>query len=286
MADIRAMLRNELAARRSASSQLQSSKKRKYEITPSDGRTSSSAPPKSDEELRKRQRSGAHPVIDGIGAGDERGNSMIGVEEGEAGPQVDESAAATDSEGGVSMPVEGGSHATLSEAVAPADAAIMDDEWALFEQEVIAPTKQPDAAIMTQPHAFTSIHTSRQTNPAAVISAPAVTANEIARQEAIEVENENKRRELEKQRDEMLKGEKEDAERFLEEEFDEMDRLEERLRRLRERREELERKRLEGKAGTEDMEGVIETSKKDGEESDGEDEEDEGEEWDEWGFGR
>lgn len=290
MADIRAMLRNELAARKSAAStsssttaaapqsQLSASKKRKHEPASSEHHTQNSLPILTAEEGRKRQRSGAYPLSATVDqdADIKDGSAMSGVEETEAGPQ---SPNMNEGIGSVAQ--------TAAPQPTAADPSALDDEWALFEQEVIAPTKETD----TTSHTFTSIHTMKQSNPSAVISAPAVTAKELARQEAIEAENERRRKEFEKQREEMLEGEKEDAELFLMEEFDTMERLEERLKVMRERKAELERRRKEGVEAK--MEGIVVTPKEEGEgeeaddenESEDEDDEDE-EEWDEWGFGR
>ncbi|KZZ97302.1 hypothetical protein AAP_00945 [Ascosphaera apis ARSEF 7405] len=264
MADIRAMLRNELAARKSAAStsssttaaapqsQLSASKKRKHEPASSEHHTQNSLPILTAEEGRKRQRSGAYPLSATVDqdADIKDGSAMSGVEETEAGPQ---SPNMNEGIGSVAQ--------TAAPQPTAADPSALDDEWALFEQEVIAPTKETD----TTSHTFTSIHTMKQSNPSAVISAPA--------------------------REEMLEGEKEDAELFLMEEFDTMERLEERLKVMRERKAELERRRKEGVEAK--MEGIVVTPKEEGEgeeaddenESEDEDDEDE-EEWDEWGFGR
>lgn len=103
-------------------------------------------------------------------------------------------------------------------------APIDEDEWAAFERDVATPPPDPSA-----PSALTA---------SATISAAPMTAAELAaqsREQASLQPRENREAEVE--------GEKEDAARALEEEFDEMEELEERVRRLREKREELRRKR-------------------------------------------
>ena len=103
----------------------------------------------------------------------------------------------------------------VHEPLKPTD--VDEDEWAAFEAD-IAVLKEPTAAD-------------------AVISAPAMTAAEV---EARSLEESNATR---KERHEAeLEGDKEDAARKLEVEFEEMEGLEERVRRLREKREALRSK--------------------------------------------
>jgi zinc finger protein 830 len=90
-----------------------------------------------------------------------------------------------------------------------------EDEWAAFEREVVIPTHQPASAIL---------------NSTAAITAAPVSAAELA---AAEESGEQKKT----RREEEIEGEKEDAVRRLEDEFDQMEELEERVRKMRERRE-------------------------------------------------
>lgn len=153
---------------------------------------------------------------------------------------------------------------------------VNEDEWAAFEADLLhnntnGTTARPGLAEM----------------PAdAVISAPVMTADEVAAKSA---EEERERRRLTADID--LDNEKEDATRALEEEFEDMEELEARVRRLKERREALRQHRgtppvtaarepEEGKRaaaaaadGKENAEGA--------EESD-EDEEDDDEDADDW----
>ncbi|KAM0815984.1 hypothetical protein AB5N19_01785 [Seiridium cardinale] len=103
-------------------------------------------------------------------------------------------------------------------ATAPvANGAIDENEWAAFEAEVAATDVGTQAGYAD-----------------AVISAPALTADELA---AKSQEEENARKKT--IFDTEIADEKEDATRALEDEFDEMEQLESRVRKLKERREEL-----------------------------------------------
>lgn len=104
-------------------------------------------------------------------------------------------------------------------------ATIDEDEWAAFERDVAddVPLQKSNGTL----NALTAIST------APTISANAMTAEELAAQAR---EEQSLQRGL---RDAELEAEKEDAARHLEEEFDEMEELEQRVRKLREKREAL-----------------------------------------------
>lgn len=98
------------------------------------------------------------------------------------------------------------------------DQSLIDEsEWAAFERDVATPP--PPASALTS---------------TATISAAPLTAAEVAAQAREQEILQNKER-----MEAVVEGEKEDAARRLEEEFDEMAELEERLRRLREKRDAL-----------------------------------------------
>ncbi|KAF2798788.1 hypothetical protein K505DRAFT_321600 [Melanomma pulvis-pyrius CBS 109.77] len=103
----------------------------------------------------------------------------------------------------------------------------------------------------------------------AVIEAAPMTTAEIAAQAR---ENQSAQR---ARKDEEMEGEKEDAARLLEDEFEEMEGLEERFRKLREQREALRSARAQAK--TEDI--VLPEVQPEPMESDSDDEE-----WDDWRF--
>jgi zinc finger protein 830 len=102
-------------------------------------------------------------------------------------------------------------------------ANVDEDEWAAFEADIAAAEAQPVPVPIG--------------NGEGVISAPAMTAAELKQREADE-DNKRRRERMEAE----AEGDKEDAARKLEEEFEEMESLEERVRRLREKREALRTK--------------------------------------------
>jgi zinc finger protein 830 len=112
---------------------------------------------------------------------------------------------------------------TTQEIPSRPNANVDEDEWAAFEADIAAAEVQPGPLGIG--------------NGEGVISAPAMTAAELKQREA-EEDNKRRRERLEAE----AEGDKEDAARKLEEEFEEMESLEERVRRLREKREALKKK--------------------------------------------
>lgn len=100
--------------------------------------------------------------------------------------------------------------------------AVNEDEWAAFERDVVEPTK----------------NTSTFDDHSATIYAAPVSIEQL--------EKEQSAKERQKQAREAEEGIREDAERFLEDEFDEMEGLSERLQRLKEKREEIKKNSLAG----------------------------------------
>ncbi|KAM0343474.1 hypothetical protein ACHAPU_008505 [Fusarium lateritium] len=151
---------------------------------------------------------------------------------------------------------------------AATEAAVDEAEWAAFEADIAATTAPYDED--------------------AVISAPAMTAEETAAAEAQKEEEAEKRR---AQVDVDLEDEKEEATRALEEEFEEMEELEARVRRLKEKREAL-RKRggsSSQEAGLENMtshgkENVEIPAIEEKDEEDEDEDEDEEDDWDVFRF--
>ena len=111
---------------------------------------------------------------------------------------------------------------------------IDEDEWAAFERDIAEPI--PDSPSETA-----------NINAQAIITADPVSAADLAKQEEDDDPSSRKER-----REAELEAEKEDAARALEEEFDEMENLEERVRRLREKREGLRLQR-EAEGGDQDL---------------------------------
>lgn len=145
----------------------------------------------------------------------------------------------------------------LVDQAPPTNDTVDEDEWAAFEREIaVAPA--PDAL-----------------NSNAVISAPAVSAAELAARSIEEANAQRKER-----REAEIEGEKEDAARQLEEEFDQMETYEMRVKRLKEKREELRKKNAQADAV---VEGNVVPAGPSKTESDGEDDSDP-EEWDDWGI--
>ena len=138
--------------------------------------------------------------------------------------------------------------------------AIDEDEWAAFERDVATPPPEPSAL----------------TAEATITAAP-MSAAELAAQSREQASMQRKTlREAE------MEGEKEDAARQMEEEFDEMAGLEERVKRLREKREHLRIARAESKVdGKEDPESDH-GSEGDDEKGGDEDESDDYDEGDLW----
>lgn len=137
---------------------------------------------------------------------------------------------------------------------------IEDAEFAAFEREM-AELQQAQSAEATL-------------KAAATISAAPMTAQDVAAQAREEQSAQRGKRDVE------LEGEKEDALRLLEDEFEEMEVLEERVRRLRERREALRKANVAAEATGGDEDGDVE----EGEDED-ENEDDDGESDDDWNFG-
>lgn len=150
----------------------------------------------------------------------------------------------------------------------PASDPVDEDEWAAFERDIAVAA---NAAALAAP---------------ATISAPAVSAAELAARANADESSERTSKEA---REAELEAEREDAARRLEEEFDEMESLEERVRLLREKREELRRRRDdaavagESKMDVEGQMGASHQEDRDDQGSGSDDDEGEGE-WDDWRF--
>ncbi|KAJ9200335.1 hypothetical protein DTO166G4_3336 [Paecilomyces variotii] len=253
MADVRSLLRNELASRRGTSqagpSKTRLNKKRKVDA--------------DDNITRKKLRpagSGAARLPPDTGK----------VEPPSAEAFKDEELGEEEEHAGVEPPPEDtdleARDTSDTAAAGQSNQAIDEDEWAAFEREVALPTRVPQATIPAAAAA------------APTISAAPMTAEEIAAQEKQDNESIARAREAE------AEGEREDAARFLEEEFDEMDQLEERVRRLKQKREELRQKKAadeeEAKALSSAPSGEQRRDQAGAESESDEDDDD----WDDWRF--
>ncbi|KAI3333786.1 hypothetical protein F4824DRAFT_470861 [Ustulina deusta] len=158
-----------------------------------------------------------------------------------------------------------------------ASGAVDEAEWAAFEAEMSvldAPAPTTSANATSAPGQFYAD---------ATISAPALSAAQVAAKSE-EEEHERRKRAMEAE----MADEREDATRALEAEFEEMEELEGRVRRLKERREELRKEsvmNLRGiatrKAGAADGK---ENARNDDLDEDDEEAEDEEDEWDGFRF--
>lgn len=273
MADVRSLLRNELAARKGSSQAGSSATNRvtkKRKVDP------------ADDLRRKRMRasvpsgpSTAHTVQPPSARAIEEEEEMEGSEQDIAGPQPPSDIAV---EQPTAHPDVQPSDTSLvaAEPPAPTTQTIDEDEWAAFEREVVAPTRMPHrpAALAAE----------------ATISAAPVSADELAAQQQKETEAIKKSREAE------VEGEREDAARFMEDEFDEMEQLEERVRRLKHKREELRKLRTMEDAEMQRMDEPPSAASPSGDqqnppagdanedEDDEDDDDDYDDDWDNWRF--
>lgn len=255
MADVRSLLRNELASRKGTSPNTTGNrvtKKRKVD--------------NSDGVMRKKLRSTSVESVQAASDAPQEGSpNAEDLAPSEALDTVEENVA------GLDLPVDDGEEAStvipqtaetaqsLTIQSQGASGTVDEDEWAAFEREVAVPSRLPQA-----PTAVAA---------AATISAAPISAEEIAAQQERDTATTARAREAE------LEGEREDAARIMEEEFDEMDQLEERVRRLKHMREELRQKRAHDEAQDRPM--ALEDQR--AAESDSDDDE-EDEDWDDWRF--
>ena len=143
--------------------------------------------------------------------------------------------------------------------------AVDEDEWAAFEREVAAPSRVPQApAAVAAP---------------ATISAAPMTAEQISEQQ-------EKEKETTHTREAQVEGEREDAARLLEDEFEEMEQLEERVRRLKQKREELRAKRASEEADETPPPATVSNEQEAdaGSAIDDDDDDDDDDDWDDWRF--
>jgi len=102
-------------------------------------------------------------------------------------------------------------------------ADVDEDEWAAFERDVATPPPSPP----------------KNTAISALQSGSAISAAPVTKEDLEAERRKEKQQAKRAQREEDLAAEKEDAARNLEEEFEEMDALEQRLKKLKEQRERL-----------------------------------------------
>ncbi|KNG85465.1 hypothetical protein ANOM_005168 [Aspergillus nomiae NRRL 13137] len=271
MADVRSLLRNELASRKGsnqtgrAATTTTNRVTKKRKVDPEDDLTRkkmrhaiANADPKS-ANIRTVQPPSAQSLDEDIELSEQ---DTAGPE-----PPSDEDAEQISAQPSA-QPSEA---AAASNNTTEQAKTIDEDEWAAFEREVAAPTRAPQApaAVAAQ----------------ATISAAPVSAEQLAAQQEKENDTIARGREAE------AEGEREDAARFLEDEFDEMEQLEERVRRLKHKREELRNMRATGVQDVGLMDGPASGATVSGhekgqedEENDDDDDDDDDDDWDNWRF--
>ncbi|KAL2861686.1 hypothetical protein BJX68DRAFT_223074 [Aspergillus pseudodeflectus] len=275
MADVRSLLRNELASRR-GTSQTGSTPNRvtkKRKVDPTESTTRKKVRHTDPEQLLANAQI-LPPSAQIVAEAEEEEDDV------EALPQdvmsTDNTPTQLDI---VEETVETTTQVLETTSIPPAEApavpqAVDEDEWAAFEREVAAPTRVPPQ----KPAALAA---------AATISAAPITTEELAALQQKENEEMRRNREAE------AEGEREDAARFLEEEFDEMEQLEERVRRLKQMREQLRMKRATDSAEPIQVDeaaappeqaakAALNGDKSEDEEDDDDDDDDD--DWDNWRF--
>ncbi|KAJ5093776.1 hypothetical protein N7456_009637 [Penicillium angulare] len=255
MADVRSLLRNELASRKGTSPNTAGNRvTKKRKVDNSDGVMRKKLRSTSLESVQEASSGpqGSSPSAEGSA----RGEGLDPVEENHvAGPLPVED---DDEEASSVVPQPSSSVQPGPTQLQNSSGVVDEDEWAAFEREVAVPSRNTQV-----PTALSS---------AATISVAPISAGEIAAQQEQDTTTTARAREAE------LDGEREDAARLMEEEFDEMDQLEERVRRLKHMREELRQKRARDEAQDRPM--AVEDQRT--AESDSDDDEDE--DWDDWRF--
>ncbi|PWY65245.1 hypothetical protein BO70DRAFT_324957 [Aspergillus heteromorphus CBS 117.55] len=275
MADVRSLLRSELAARK-GSSQTGSSGNRvtkKRKVDPADDlmrkRMRSTSTPSGQSSPHTVQPPSARAIEE------EEEEDIEETEQDIAGPELPpDTTREQEPADATAQPSE--MPPVASEQPTEKTQTVDEDEWAAFERDVVAPTRMP--------------HRPAALSAEATISAAPVTAEELAAQQAKEHESMKKGREAE------AEGEREDAARLLEDEFDEMEQLEERVRRLKHMREELRKMKTAEDPGThemdespavvpsEDQHNHAESNKNNDDEDDEDDDDDYDDDWDNWRF--
>lgn len=250
MADVRAMLRAERAARSTTSSK----PKQPVPATsplPVNSKKRKAADPKV-AEIVKRLRAEEE--------GRDKGDAPENAYDGEAAPEAKQRKARKLS---IEKPTKAASEADARLPIPEATGtktqgkAVNEDDWAAFEADIAnlesEPVPQPTIPVV---------------NSGTTIAKAPMTAEEVA------AEHEREKRKH-RRREEEVELEKEDAAAALQEEFDEIERLEDRARKVRELREKLRERQAKG--DTEHQEEVHDQPAQ--EDQDEEDDEDDLDDW-------
>lgn len=267
MADIRTLLRSELATRK-GSSQTGSTGSRvtkKRKVDNGDDLTRKKMRPTGMTAQQEASLAIQPPSAQAIDGDDEE------EEKGTAGPELPEESETPESS--ADDETDQVTQAADEHAHTQGPQSVDEDEWAAFEREVAAPTRMPQApAAVAAP---------------ATISAAPLSAGQIAEQQEGGIQSAQTR-------EAQTEGEREDAARFMENEFDEMEQLEERVRRLKQKREHLRAKHTseetESRLVDEAPVPAAEVDEQDADaagandNNDNDDDEDEDDDWDDWRF--
>jgi len=222
MADVRAMLRAERAARGKVTSKPRKQAKQPLPISLPPAGQKRKAGDESVREIIKRFK--AEEKSESSERSDEDFTSPQAVTETPPGKEpAQEKPPSTDQERIIAR-VE---KATASE-VQQLQATVDKDEWVAFERDM--------AAFPSEPSGLSALDAIKS---GGTISAAPMTTDEVA----VQAQEERTRR---NQREEQIADEKEDAAQALEEEFDEMEELEQRAKRLRDMRERIREQKTMG----------------------------------------
>lgn len=264
MADVRSMLRNELASRRSSTESgsagtritkkrkidgddlsIQSIRKKSRPTTPAPTNTLETDDTDQQESITPNHESEAFVEETDAAQGEAQ-------EDGPPGTKIEQHESN-------SLDAQKSQVTSSTAQIAASDQTLDEDEWSAFEREVVAPTRVthvPAAAIAS-----------------ATISAAPVTADELA------VQQQRQKEEQARAQEEDGEAEKEDAARHLEEEFEEMEQLEQRVKRLKAKREEL---RTQNSADSNGSAIEVEEAAQQG--GDGSEDDEDDTDWDDWRF--
>lgn len=279
MADVRSLLRNELAARQRASptgsSGMRVTKKRKVADTDTFVRKKL----RSVEAQIDQTTSEPEPIEPSASGVSPAGSTPVEtVDDDAAGPELPPSAGGEEMQSTQldSEPLD--TRLTTSTAISEQPQNIInEDEWAAFERDVVAATRVPEPL-------------------AALAAAPTISAVPVSAEELAAQKQQQEKQSLTRTRETEAQGEREDAARFLEDEFDEMEQLEERVRRLKNMREALRSKiAADGNVPAQDLSTDRHDAEEDGGadrdnrslkgDSDDEDDDDDGDDaWADWRF--
>lgn len=272
MADVRSLLRNELASRKGSSPQTGRAPNRvtkKRKVDSGEDLTRKKLRQANGDQLLAHAQTVQPPSAQAL----ESEENVEPSDQDAAGPELPPEDDIVQDAGEVdAQPSESPAVASYPPTESPKQ-SIDEDEWAAFERDVVAPTRVPQA-----PAALSA---------SATITAAPITAEQLAAQQERDNETAARSREAEAER------EREDAARFMEDEFDEMDQLEERVRRLKHMREELRKKRAVDGVDANQMDLTTSTGELQGEqvkndsneeEEDDDDDVDDDDDWDNWRF--